>query len=288
MKEISYGHAKLTLHLKVEKEVRKDGYHNVQILSIPLNLKNKITITKNDTIEIKTNNQDIPTDKSSIVWKTAKLMLDRFPNKVKPVRINIEEDIPVSAGLGGAAADAAATLKAINKMFNLGLSLEDLMTIGIELGSDVPLCLFEKPAIVRGKGDIIEPVNLRIDYPIVLLTPKKRVMKNKTVIAYKTFDVQKDLIPEIPDVDEVYKDGRVDFSKLANTFEYLNCDYLKESLKLINKFVGLPFVIHVGLAGAGPTVYLILKDNFNVILDNNFQVINTEQLPEVETSISSN
>ena len=104
------------------------------------------------------------------------------------------------------------------------------------------------------------------------------MMRNKTALAYKIFDMEKNSIPEIANVDDVYQDGRINFSKLANTFEFLNTDYLRESLKLIEEFTGLPLVIHVGLAGAGPTVYMILKDDFKIVLDDKFQIIKTKQL----------
>ena len=288
---IVHGHAKLTLHLKVEKKLRSDGYHNVQILSIPLDLSNTITIKKSIWgTSVKTNTEDIPNGKGSLVWKAAQLMTDSFSNEIMPVKIKVEENIPISSGLGGGSADAAAVLKGMNELFNLNLPLEWLASRGIELGSDVPLCVHDRPAIVMEKGDVITPIELFIDNDILLVTPLLREKVNKTGIVYKTFDQHSADMPEIADVKDVLVYGRSDyyspnFSKLGNCFAGLPIEFLNTSFGLIRDFKGKPGIVHAGLAGAGPTVYFILEKNSESVvyairtslMDSEAQIILTRQ-----------
>ena len=106
--------------------------------------------------------------------------------RVKPelpfVKIELEKRVPVGAGLGGGSSDAAATLKALNALFELGFSASELADIGATLGSDVPFFFSTGSAEVRGRGEIISDINLPLNYTIVLAIPSERV---STAAAYR-------------------------------------------------------------------------------------------------------
>ncbi|MCD6279520.1 hypothetical protein J7J26_01995 [Candidatus Micrarchaeota archaeon] len=306
----TYAYPKLTLHLKVEKELRDDGYHNVQILSIPLNNpSNTISIEENDSwsksknkINIKTDCSDIPIGEKSLVWRAANLLVENFPNTIPPMNIHVKEEIPISAGLGGGSADAAAVMKGINELFDLGMSKEQLAVFSMTpdkngniLGSDIPLCIYNHPSIVKGKGDIITPINLFIKNDILLIVPTVREKENKTSIVYKSFDENKQSQLMLHDVEDVLilknkSEYIIDYKKLGNSFISLPIDFLQQSFEMINDLGMIQGVIYAGLAGAGPTVFFILDNqrpdnaiySIRTYLSNrDAQVIHTRQLREI-------
>ena len=305
----TYAYPKLTLHLKVEKELRDDGYHNVQILSIPLNNpSNTISIEENDSwsksknkINVKTDCSDIPIDEKSLVWRAANLLVENFPNTIPPMNIYVKEEIPISAGLGGGSADAAAVMRGINELFDLGMSKEQLAVLSMTpdkngniLGSDVPLCIYNHPSIVKGKGDIITSLNLFIKNDILLIVPTVREKENKTSIVYKSFDENKQSQLMLHDVEDVLilknkSEYIIDYKKLGNSFIGLPIDFLQQSFEMINDLGMIQGVIYAGLAGAGPTVFFILDEqradnaiySIRTYLSNrDAQVIHTRQLRE--------
>ena len=91
----------------------------------------------------------VPNDNKNLAYKAADLMFERF-NINEGVTISIDKDIPVSAGLAGGSADAAATMRGLNRLFGLGQSLDDLAALGIQIGTDIPFVFITKLLCVRG------------------------------------------------------------------------------------------------------------------------------------------
>ena len=130
--------AKINLGLDVLGR-REDGYHNVRMVMQTIYLYDNITIrrTKESGITLESNLYFLPNDEGNIAYKAAKLLMDEFQIQ-DGVHITLDKHIPVAAGLAGGSANAAAVLVGMNRMFSLGLSEEELMERGVNLGADVP------------------------------------------------------------------------------------------------------------------------------------------------------
>lgn len=145
IKEFAY--AKINLLLDVEKK-REDGYHDLKMIVIPLELHDELTFELFDQIVLESN---INIENNSII-KTANLMKDKYKIK-NGAKINLTKKIPIGAGLGGGSADIAATIRGLNKLWNLNLENKEMEELSLSLGSDTLFCLHNKPAFVYGRGE---------------------------------------------------------------------------------------------------------------------------------------
>ncbi len=175
--------AKINLFLDVDS-IRSNGYHNILSVMQSVSLHDDISVSFKSADEKKItvfcSNSDIPCDKSNLVWKAA----DIFP-AVGEIEVKIHKRIPVSAGLAGGSADAAATLIALNKLCGEKLSIDELCAIGARLGADVPFCIKKGACIVEGIGEILTPTRSMPRFPIVIA---KKGEGMSTPAAYKALD----------------------------------------------------------------------------------------------------
>ena len=149
---------------------REDGFHNLQTVFYPLLLSDKLTFRKSNKLEFNSNSDFLKNLDDNLIIKAIKLIEDKSGVEIK-VKIFLEKLIPIGGGLGGGSSNAAAALKAINKLFSLELNYEKLAEIALELGSDVPFFLKHNPAYAESRGEKLFPLNLEIQYPIVIVNP---------------------------------------------------------------------------------------------------------------------
>ncbi len=164
--------AKINLFLKVLGK-RNDGYHEIYSWFQAISLFDFLTFKKIDDSNFSlkvTNNPRVPDDDTNLIIKTAKLMFDSFELS-GGLEISLEKNIPVSAGLAGGSTDAAATIYAINELFELNLETEGMKKLGAEIGSDVPFFFSSGQTEVTGRGEVTKDVKLPLDYDIVLVKP---------------------------------------------------------------------------------------------------------------------
>jgi 4-diphosphocytidyl-2-C-methyl-D-erythritol kinase len=135
---------------------RPDGFHEVETLMHPLHLCDELTFERTSGgIELTCSDAALATDESNLVSRAASAFLQlRAGNG--GVRIHLKKRIPMAAGLGGGSGNAATTLLALNELFNLALTMEQLRVIAASLGSDVPFFLQSNPAIAIGRGEKIQ------------------------------------------------------------------------------------------------------------------------------------
>ena len=152
--------AKINLFLKVNYK-RPDGYHDITTVFERINLFDDIILkdnVQNQNVIIACDCLEVPLDHKNIAFQAALLFKEKF-NIKRGINIHITKRIPVAAGLGGGSSDAAATLLGLNKLWNLGLSIQDLLPLAEQLGSDVPFFLYDVPlALGRQRGNKIEPL----------------------------------------------------------------------------------------------------------------------------------
>lgn len=174
-------YAKINLSLKVVGK-RPDGYHDIDSIMQSVSIHDELEITPSEKLTVECSDKTI---KDNIVLKAAEAVLSEAKANVG-ARIVIKKNIPVSAGLAGGSADAAATLIGLNDLFGLNLHSHRLAEIGLKLGSDVPFCLVGGTARCTGRGERIERINPQSTSAFVIVVPRMQV---STKEVYDEFDV---------------------------------------------------------------------------------------------------
>ena len=182
---VQYGFAKINLHLDIAGR-RADGFHTVKTVMQSLTLCDTVTLTTRDdsNIILSCNVEGVPLDESNLAARAVKAYRAVSGFDVG-VDIAIEKNIPMAAGLAGGSADAAATLKALREIDDVGMPIARLYGIGSELGSDVPFCIAGGTALGEGKGDILRPLSPMPDCTVVVACGKDGV---STPAAYAMLD----------------------------------------------------------------------------------------------------
>lgn len=153
---------------------RPDGYHEIESLVVAIALTDRLEgrLTADGAVPLTVESKDgqTPADESNLVMKAARL-LQRQSGTGHGAALRLVKKIPVGRGLGGGSSDAAAALVLLNEMWKLGLSPEKLAELAASLGSDVPFFLGSPVAIMRGRGEVLEPRPTRVRGRIILLSP---------------------------------------------------------------------------------------------------------------------
>jgi len=245
IKEIAY--AKINLTLDVVGK-RPDGYHELKMIMIPISLHDVLTFEKADDVTLESN---VYIENNAIL-KTALIMKDQF-HVSAGVHIELTKNIPIGGGLAGGSADIAATIRGLNQLWELNLSLPDLEDLALSLGSDTLFCLHNKPAYVHGRGENLlfiqtPPIESIYLYPSSIGVSTKVVFENHQISYNKhRFDRLFKLY-----LNEKYKTF---FNKTYNalTQTTLKCyPELKKQYKTVKKIVH-----HAIMSGSGSTFYIL-------------------------------
>ena len=178
-------HAKVNLFLEILGK-RDDGYHEIETIMQEIDLADNLQFEEiQEGIKLECNNKNIPINQDNLVCKAANLILKECGIK-KGVLINLEKNIPVGAGLGGGSSDAAATLKALNSLWKVGLNDGDLIEFAAKLGSDIPFFINGKTSLCSGRGEVISPVKVRDRMDYLILFPRVHI---STETIYKNLKI---------------------------------------------------------------------------------------------------
>ncbi|NBK08079.1 4-(cytidine 5'-diphospho)-2-C-methyl-D-erythritol kinase [Enterococcus asini] len=174
--------AKINLGLDILGK-RPDGLHELAMVMASIDLADRLYLEEipEDKIIIETNKAFLPTDKKNHVYEALELVKERFDIK-KGLQVKIHKEIPVAAGLGGGSTDSAAALRAVNRLWNLGLSIEELACLGAEVGSDVPYCVYGQTSLVEGFGEKVTPLAPMPQCWVVVVKPRMSV-STRTIFA---------------------------------------------------------------------------------------------------------
>ncbi len=161
------GYAKINLHLDITGR-GADGYHSVVTVMQSLSLSDTVTIFPREEgqITLACNKEGVPTDASNLAVRAAMLYMETVGVR-RGLHIDIQKNIPMAAGMAGGSADAAATLRAINRLFGLPLDRDALCALGARLGADVPFCIVGGAAYADGRGDRLHPFTAMPDCFVV-------------------------------------------------------------------------------------------------------------------------
>lgn len=173
-------YAKINLGLHVLEKL-PTGYHLIETGFAFIDWKDRITLQAAEEDKLEMSEEEIPTDRSNLVWKAVDI-LDRYVGLPSKYHISVEKKIPAGAGLGGGSSNAATVLRMVNKAEVLGLSTEDLVDLSRNLGADVPFFLYGQTGIGSGLGQDIELTDLQPDTWILTVFPG---IHSSTAEAYK-------------------------------------------------------------------------------------------------------
>lgn len=249
--------AKINLSLDVLYK-RPDGFHEVEMTMTTIDLADRVELTllEQDKIHILSHNRYVPDDQRNLAFQAAQLLKDRYQVK-KGVQITIEKTIPVAAGLAGGSSDAAATLRGLNKLWELGLTLDELASLGSEIGSDVSFCVYGGTALAKGRGEMITNLPAPPTCWVILAKPFIGV---STAEVYRRLDLYG---MEHPKINEMVKaiqnnDYQRVCENVGNVLEDVTLKLHPEvaQIKEQMKRFGADAVL---MSGSGPTVFGIVQ-----------------------------
>lgn len=255
--------AKINLTLDVLAK-RPDGYHEVEMVMTTVDLADRVdlTIRGDGEITLDCSASFVPDDIRNHAYKAAVLLKERYHVR-EGVHLYIDKQIPVAAGLAGGSSDAAATLRGLNQLWNLGLSLDELAAVGAEIGSDVPFCVYGGTALAKGRGEQITHLGPPAPCWVILAKPP---------IGVSTADVYGNLrVPEIADHPQT---GEMlmaiedqDFSlmcqSLGNVLENVTLA-LHPQVRQIKELMMASGADGVLMSGSGPTVFALVQKEAKV------------------------
>ncbi|MBP7073029.1 MAG: 4-(cytidine 5'-diphospho)-2-C-methyl-D-erythritol kinase [Clostridia bacterium] len=250
--------AKINLAIDVLKK-RPDGYHDVSMIMQSVALFDTITVraVKGD-IKVTSNNDKLPKGKGNIVYRAAEYLKIKYSVK-EGALINIEKTIPIAAGLAGGSADAALTLKLLNKAWNLRLSRNEILDAGKKLGSDVPFCIQGGTALAEGLGEKLTQLP---GIPECLILLAKPAVSISTKEVYEGLKLEE--IRERPDIKSMiqYIEGRnlegitACMCNVLETVTIKKCSQIEELKEKLMEYGALGSI----MSGSGPTVFGVFKD----------------------------
>lgn len=252
--------AKINLTLDVLHK-RADGYHELEMLMTTIDLFDRIDLTETrGGITLDSTSGFVPFDDRNLAYRAVALVKERFGIQ-KGIHIRIGKNIPVAAGLAGGSSDAAATLKGLNRLWDLGLTVEEMAELGLELGSDVPFCVHGGTAVARGRGEEITPVTPPPPCWVILAKPPHGVSTAEVFAAF-----QLDRVEERPRLDRMVESlEKRDFNgvchELSNVLESVTLVQYPKVRRLKEKMIAFG-ARGVLMSGSGPTVFgLVQKEN---------------------------
>ncbi len=250
--------AKINLGLDVVG-CRNDGYHLVRMIMQTIHLFDSVLIKKTvePGIKFTTNLHFLPTDSHNLAYRAAEILMDEFEIK-EGVYIDVKKCIPVSAGMAGGSADAAAVLYGMNRIYGLHLTARQLAERGLALGADIPYCLMRGTALAEGIGEKLTRLPAIPRCPVVIAKPGINV---STKWVYENLALGRKTVH--PDIDRLLKDikhhnlkkiaahmGNILESVTIN--EYPVIAQIKENLKKHG-------ALNAAMSGSGPTVFALFE-----------------------------
>ena len=251
-------YAKINLGLDVVRRL-ENGYHEVKMVMQTVGIYDVLDFKRiQNGIVFTTDSGELPTNEDNLIYKAAKLMMEQ--NHISEgVEIHLEKHIPIAAGMAGGSTDAAATLKGMNRLFDLGCTLKDLMELGVKIGADVPYCVMGGTALAEGIGEKLTPLAPAPDCYVLVAQPDINV---STKYVYEHLDAQE--IVKHPDIDGMVEaiaeeslQGILD--RMENVLEtvtvsaYPVIQTIKDRMKELGAINSL-------MSGSGPTVFGIFVE----------------------------
>jgi len=249
--------AKINLSLDVLHK-RDDGYHEVEMVLTTIDLSDRLKFEKanHNGIAMVSQSRYVPNDNRNLAYQAAELFKKRF-NTETGVNIHIEKHIPIAAGLAGGSSDAAATLRGLNRLFDIHAPLNVLQEIGEEIGSDVPFCIQGGTALGKGRGEILKPLPSPPPCWVILAKPAIGV---STQSVYSQLNLDDIAHPNTSKVIESLEKQDLNqlIDHLGNVLEPVTITMHKEVAR-IKEIMTRAGAKGAMMSGSGPTVFALVK-----------------------------
>ncbi|HAN21322.1 MAG: 4-(cytidine 5'-diphospho)-2-C-methyl-D-erythritol kinase [Clostridiales bacterium GWF2_36_10] len=249
-------YAKINLTLDVLNK-RDDGYHEIKTVMQTVTLCDILDVEKEKDILIYSDKRFIPTDKRNLIFKACERFFE-FTEIKSGAKINLVKRIPVAAGLAGGSTDAAATLRALNRLYKTKLSDDELCKIGATFGADIPFCIKGGTALCEGIGEKITALQ-HVPQMFVVISIGGEGMS--TPVMYADFDKRTNLayIDNDGMINSINKGDREGIiSRLGNVFEEI-CIDKRPFVSVIKKLMLENGALNAIMSGSGPSVFGIFE-----------------------------
>ena len=246
--------AKINIGLNVINK-RDDGFHNIETIFYPLNLFDEIEIIQSKKFTFKSNDSNLNKDKSNLIIRAKKLLEEKL-NIQLSVEIYLNKNIPIGAGLGGGSSNAAATMIALTKLFNLQIDTKHLFRLALQLGSDVPFFLNPVTSFAESRGEVLVPINLKLKKYLVIVNPGIHI-STKWAFGLITL-IQPKISLQVPIRKSTVEIGEL-ISIASNDFEKIVFNHFPEIREIKDKMLEFNAVFSM-MTGTGSTVWGIFDD----------------------------
>ena len=253
---VIFPNCKINLGLQILQK-RADGFHDLETVFYPIQLKDVVEAIRSDAFQFTNSGMVIEGNiTDNICYKAWKLLENR--HAISPVHLHLHKAIPAGAGLGGGSSDGAFTLKLLNQLFQLKLSTEILIDYALELGSDCPFFIINKPAFAKGRGEILQAIPLDLSaFTFVLVNPGIHVNTGWAFsqLALDNLSAQRTSIRQIISLPVTeWKE------KLINDFENIVFEKHPE-IKQVKATLYDSGAVYASMSGSGSTVFGIFNSS---------------------------
>lgn len=255
---ICFPNAKINIGLLVRSR-REDGYHNIETIMYPVGLSDILEVAKINTGKTIINNTGLNVRtpiKNNLVYKAYRILKEKFD--LPDITMHLHKIIPFGAGLGGGSSDAAFAFKSILALFQLHLEKQEIHEMVSSIGSDCTFFLENKPSLVKGVGDIIEPIQLDLSgYKLVIIYPKIHISTPQAYAGIEVFSSSHALDDLIKLPIKEWKDN------IFNDFEHSVFRKYTE-LEDIKNLLYEKGAAYASMSGSGSAIYgLFNQDNID-------------------------
>lgn len=259
-------YAKVNLSLDVLGR-REDGYHNLEMIMQTVSLKDVITVsvdadTEETVIEVTCDKDSVPQNDDNLAAKSARLFLEKSGFNAD-VKINIEKNIPMGAGLGGGSSDAAGVLTALNEVLGFPLKNHQLAEIAAAIGSDVPFFIYGGTMLAEDTGTKLSPVEAPEKIIVLIAKPEFSV---STPHVYKSLRLGDETVhPDTKSVIEALKIGDLEMlaQSAGNVLETVTATEHEEIDEYKNIMIQSG-AVYALMSGSGPSVFGVFDSEENV------------------------
>lgn len=246
-------YAKINLTLDVLRR-RADGYHEVKMIMQTVGLHDEVRVSKREQgIELHTDLSYIPTDERNLAFRAAQLFFEKT-GIAGGAHIILKKNIPVAAGLAGGSGNAAAVLRALNRLYRAEMTTDELAEIGVEIGADVPYCIVGGTMLAEGIGEKLTVIPPMPHCFAVLVKPELSVSTKRV---YEALDMKQ--IREHPDTNGVIEaleaGNRKEIAiRMYNVLQQVTEQMHPEIAEIRSRLLGCGATGAI-MSGSGPTVF---------------------------------
>jgi 4-diphosphocytidyl-2-C-methyl-D-erythritol kinase len=245
---IVFPNCKVNLGLQILGK-RPDGYHDLETVFYPIAYHDILEFVPATAFQFSSTGLTIGSDPSSNLCVRAYHMLKQSFPEMPAVKMHLHKVVPMGAGLGGGSADGSYTLKALNDYFQLGLSTEELINLSLKLGSDCPFFIHDRPVIARGRGEIMEVIDLDLSaYTIAIIHPGIHISTAKAFSGVVPRGQSRGLRSLVSEPVSEWK------NRMVNDFETTVFAHFPEIGKIKNLLYELG-AVYASMTGSGSAVY---------------------------------